>query len=102
MIAHDGLVYSISDDGIAMCVEAETGDVVYRKRIGGNFSSSPLLAGEHLYFTSEQWVTTVIKAGRDFELVAENDLGERTLASLAVIDDSILLRTANALYRIGD
>ena len=101
MIAHDGLVYSISDDGIALCVEAETGDVVYRKRIGGNFSSSPLLAGEHLYFTSEQGVTTVIKAGREFEQVAENDLGERTLASLAVIDDSILLRTAEALYRIG-
>ncbi len=102
MIAHEGLIYSISDDGIAMCVEAETGDVVYRKRIGGNFSSSPLLAGDHLYFTSEQGVTTVIKTGREFEQVAENDLGERTLASMAVIDDSILLRTAKALYRIGD
>ena len=102
MIAHMGLVYSISDDGIAMCVEAETGDVVYRKRIGGNFSSSPLLAGEYLYFTSEQGVTTVIKTGRDYEQVAENDLAERTLASLAVIEDSILLRTAKALYRIDD
>ena len=44
MVAHDGLVYSISDDGIATCVEAETGELVYRKRIGGNYSASPLLA----------------------------------------------------------
>lgn len=101
LIAQAGLVYSISDDGIAMCVEAETGEVIYRKRIGGNYSSSPLLAGEYLYFTSEQGVTTVIKSGRTYEQVAQNDLGERTLASLAVVDDSILLRTADALYRIG-
>ena len=102
MIAHEGLVYSISDDGIAMCVEAETGELVYRKRIGGKFSASPLLAGDYLYFTSEQGVTTVIKAGPEFEVVAENDLEERTLASLAVVDNSILLRTAEAIYRIGN
>ncbi len=102
MIAHEGLVYSISDDGIAMCVEAETGELVYRKRIGGKFSASPLLAGDYLYFTSEQGVTTVIKAGPEFEVVAENDLEERTLASLAVVDNSNLLRTAEAIYRIGN
>jgi len=102
MIAHDGLVYSISDDGIATCVEAETGDPVYRKRIGGNYSASPLLAGNHLYFTSEDGVTTVVRAGQDFEEVGSNALEERTLASLAVLGDSILLRTATALYRIQD
>ena len=101
MIAHDGLVYSVSDDGIALCVEGATGDVVYRQRLGGNFSSSPLLAGDKLYFTSEEGITTVIRAGREFEELASNDLGERTLSSLAVVDHSILLRTANALYRIG-
>ena len=102
MIAHDGLVYSISDDGIALCVEAATGEVIYRKRIGGNFSASPLLAGDHLYLTSEQGVTTVIRSGREYEQVAENDLQERTLASLAVWQESILLRTDKALYRIAD
>lgn len=102
MIAHQGLIYSISDDGIALCVEAETGEVVYRKRIGGNFSASPLVAGDHLYFTSEEGVTTVIRLGREFEQVAENDLQERTLASLAAWQNSILLRTDDALYRIAD
>ena len=101
VIAHDGLVYSISDGGIALCVDAETGDVVYQQRVGGNFSASPLMSGDHIYFTSEQGVTTVVRAGPVFVKVAENDIGERTLASLAVVDNSILLRTANALYRIG-
>jgi outer membrane protein assembly factor BamB len=101
MIADEGLVYSISDDGIALCVEAETGDVIYRKRIGGNFSASPLMASGRIYLTSEQGLTTVLRAGREFQQLAENDIGQRTLASLAVIDNSILLRTVDALYRIG-
>lgn len=102
MIAHQGLVYSISDDGIATCVEAETGDLVYRKRMGGNYSSSPLLADGKLYFTSEDGVTTVVRAGREYEELAANALEERTLASLGVIDGSILLRTDAALYRIQE
>jgi len=100
MVAHDGLIYSISDDGIAMCVDAESGEIVYRRRIGGGFSASPLLAGGYLYFTSEDGETTVVKTGRKFEEVAVNDLGERTLASPAVVGEAILLRTAEALYRI--
>ncbi len=71
-------------------------------RIGGNFSSSPLLAGGKLYFTSEDGVTTVVRAGEEFEELAVNALEERTLASLGVMDDSILLRTATALYRIQE
>ena len=102
MLAFDGLVYSISDDGIALCTDGNTGEVVYRKRIGGNFSASPLLAGDRIYYTSEEGVTTVIRTGRMFEEIAENDLDERTLASLAVLGDSLLLRTEKTLYRISD
>lgn len=102
MVAHDGLVYSISDDGIATCVEAETGELVYRNRIGGNYSASPVLADNKLYFTSENGVTTVVRAGEDFQEVAANVIEERTLASLGVLGDSILMRTGSALYRIQD
>ena len=101
MLASQGLLYSISDDGIALCVDAVTGEIRYRKRIGGGFSASPLLAGGNLYFTSEDGVTTVIRAGPEFDQVAENEIGERTLASLAVVDGDLLLRTDQALYRIG-
>jgi outer membrane protein assembly factor BamB len=100
MIAKDGLVYTISDNGIAQCIEAETGDVLYKERIGGNFSASPLLAGGLIYYTSEEGVTTVIRSGREFDKVAENDLGERTLASAGVAGQSLLMRTEDALYRI--
>ena len=83
-------------------MEAETGDLVYRKRMGGNYSSSPLMADGKLYFTSEDGVTTVVRAGREYEELAANALEERTLASLGVIDGSILLRTDTALYRIQE
>ncbi len=102
MIAADGLVYSISDNGVAQCVEAESGEVVYQKRVGGNYSASPLMAGGHIYYTSEEGLTTVIRTGREFLKVAENDIPERTLASLAVVDNSLLQRTEDALYRIGN
>lgn len=102
MIVHDGLVYCVSDDGIAICVDAESGEVVYRNRLGGNFSASPLLSGDRLYFTNEAGMTTVVRAGREFEVLSENDLGERTLASFAVVDSSLLIRTENALYRISE
>lgn len=101
MIAANGLVYSISDNGVAQCVEADSGDVVYQKRIGGNYSASPLMAGGHIYYTSEEGLTTVIRTGREFVKVSECDIPGRTLASLAVVDNSLLQRTEESLYRIG-
>ena len=100
LVADRGLIYSISDDGIATCIEAETGEVVYRERVGGKFSASPLLVGDLIYLTDESGVTTVIKTGREFTEVAENSIGERTLASLAVDDSALIMRTEDALYRI--
>jgi outer membrane protein assembly factor BamB len=102
MIAKDGLIHSISDNGIAMCVDAETGDVIYKKRIGGGFSASPLLIHDRIYFTDEAGMTTVIQAGREFKVLAENDLGERTLASAAVDGNALIMRTADAVYRIEE
>jgi outer membrane protein assembly factor BamB len=100
MIARDGLIHSVSDNGIAMCVDAETGDVIYKKRIGGSFSASPLLVKDRIYFTDEAGMTTVVQAGREFNVLAENDLGERTLASAAVDGNALIMRTADAVYRI--
>ncbi|MCC9640999.1 PQQ-like beta-propeller repeat protein [Rhodopirellula sp. JC740] len=102
MLAQDGLIYSISDDGIAMCVEAATGEMIYKKRVGGVFSASPILVNNRIYYTDEAGLTTVIATGRDYEVLAENDLGERTLASMAVDGNALLIRTANAIYRIEE
>ncbi|WP_164100628.1 PQQ-binding-like beta-propeller repeat protein [Candidatus Laterigemmans baculatus] len=101
MVADEELLYVLSDDGILTTLELESGEVVYRKRIGGAYSASPVLAAGRLYLVSEQGIATVIRSGRKFEPLAENDLGERTLASPAIVGNTIFLRTAKALYRIG-
>ncbi len=100
MNTRDGLVFIVSDDGIASCLEAATGEEVWKKRIGGNFSASPLLAGDLLYLLSEEGDTTILKADRNYEVVGKNRLGERTLASMAVIDNDLLIRSASGLWRI--
>lgn len=100
VLAHEGLVYLVSDDGIALCIDSKTGQTVWRNRLGGNYSASPILVGDQLYFCSEEGVTTVIRAGRQFEKIASNDLAEATLASPAAWDGALFIRTAVALYRI--
>ncbi|MEW4561056.1 PQQ-binding-like beta-propeller repeat protein [Bremerella sp. JC770] len=95
-------IYMVSDNGILTCLDGLTGDVVWRERIGGNFSASLLLGGGLLYLLDEAGKTTVVRPGDQFEAVAESDLGERALSSMGVDGNAILLRTENALYRIVD
>lgn len=96
----DDLVYMIGDTGIASCVEAKTGEVVWQKRIGGEYSASPVYADGKIWMFSEDGKTTVIKPSRTFELLAENQLDAGFLASPAVAGKSLYLRTRTHLYRI--
>lgn len=95
-------LYMVNDNGIASCLDARTGELHWQQRLGGGFSASPVAAGDRIYFTSEQGETTVIRAGRQFERLAVNRVDGRTLASLAVVDGVIYLRSDAALYRIGE
>ena len=97
----DDLLYCVSDAGIASAIEADNGKVVWSERLGGDFSSSIVYADGRLYFQNEAGVGFVVKPGRQFELLAKNDLAERTLASYAVDDGALFIRTAAHLYRIG-
>ena len=72
-LAND-LLFTIDDGGIASCLEARTGREVWRERIGGNYSASPLHADGRIYFFSEEGKTTVIAAERTFRKLAENTL----------------------------
>ncbi len=101
LATYNDLLFMVSDNGIASCLDAKTGDEVWKERIGGNFSASPLLAGDKLYLLSEEGDTTIVRAGRTFEKIAKNSLGERTLASMAVIDQDLLIRSKTGLWRIG-
>ncbi len=94
-------LYTISDKGIAQCFDAKTGKLIWKERVGGNFSASPLDANGKIYFQSEDGETTVIEAGKKYKELGRNDLKERTLASYAVAGDTLLIRTKKQLYRIG-
>ena len=100
MLLVDDLLFFVSDGGVASCVDADSGQRHWRKRLGGNHSASPVLAEGRIYFLSEEGLTTVVRASRDFEVVARNDMRQRALASLAVSDGSIFLRTLDQLVCI--
>ena len=103
-IADEQFVYLLNDKGILWCLDASSGDVVWGpERIASAiYSASPLLADGKLYATSEQGLTTVIKAGPRFEVLAENSLDEYTLASMATANGQIFLRTAEHLYCLDE
>ncbi|MGH9850690.1 MAG: PQQ-binding-like beta-propeller repeat protein, partial [Blastocatellia bacterium] len=96
-------LYTISDNGVAWCLDAKTGAEIYgRQRLKpGTYSSSPVLADGKIYITSEEGVTTVYKAGPQFEILAENSLNDYCLSSVAISDGQLFIRTAQNLYCIG-
>jgi outer membrane protein assembly factor BamB len=95
-------LYAVDDNGVATCWEAQTGNVCWNERIGGNYSASPLAAERRLYFFSEEGKITVIAAGREFKKLAENHLEGGFMASPAVCGRALFLRTRTHLYRIEE
>ena len=97
------LLYIVNDRGIMYCYDAQTGAEVYGgQRIKpGSYSASPVIADGRLYVTSEEGVTTVVKAGPQFEVLAENNLNDYTLSSPVIVKGQIFLRTDGALWAIG-
>ena len=95
--------YSINDRGIAYCLNARTGATVYgpERLRPATYSASPVLADGKIYITDEDGVTTVLRAGPKFERLAENNLGEYTLSSIAVAAGQLFIRTDEFLYAIG-
>ena len=93
-------LYLVDDKGIATCLDAVTGEQHWQERLGGNFSASPTFADGRIYLLDEEGTTTVIAPGKKFESLAVNKLEGRTLATPAMVDDSIFLRTDTQLYRI--
>ena len=93
-------VFIVSDDGIATLLNATTGEQVWQKRIGGNYSASPLFADGKIYIQNEQGDGIVLKPGNEYEELAKNELEPRSFASYAVADGALFIRTEKQLYRI--
>jgi outer membrane protein assembly factor BamB len=96
-------VYVINDRGIMFCLEARTGKEIYgRQRLRpGTYSASPVLADGRLYITNEDGVTSVVKAGPEFQVLSENEFDDYTLSSPAVSGGRIYFRTTKYLWAIG-
>ena len=101
LIHYQGLVYMATDVGAVTVVDAKDGSRVWQQRIDGVFSASPVAADGKIYFVSENGETIVLRAGRTPEVLARNALGERQIASPAVSDGQIFIRTDDHLYAIG-
>ena len=100
-IYNDGLVFQINDLGVVSCIDATDGTEVWKGRATGNYRGSPILAGEHLYFFSEEGLGTILKAGRQFEEVASNAVPALgTTACPAVSNGALFVRSKTHLYKI--
>jgi hypothetical protein len=100
-LCHDGLLYMVNDNGLLFCFRAPTGEELWRKQLEGAFSASPVLAGGNIYLPNETGVTYVFQHGREFRLVATNDLGDGGFASPVICGSRIYLRTRHWLYCLG-
>lgn len=94
-------LFTIKETGFAMCLNAETGQVIWRQRLNGRFSASPILAEGRLYLLGEDGVCTIIEAGPEYKEIAKNTLGDvKCQASMVVSQGRLFIRTENALYCI--
>jgi outer membrane protein assembly factor BamB len=93
-------LYFVSDKGLATCVDAVSGKQYWQEKNSGKFSASPVFADGRIYMTSEKGKTYVIKAGTKFEILAENDLQDKILASPALSGSVLFMRSESHLYRI--
>jgi outer membrane protein assembly factor BamB len=105
-LVYDGLLYLVNDmQSILTVYEATTGQLAYQGRLGvarrEGFSASPVAVNGEVFFTNDDGETFVVKAGREFNLLRTNTLGERTLASPALVDGVWYWRTAVSLIAIG-
>jgi outer membrane protein assembly factor BamB len=102
-ILYDGILYACTDNGILSAYEPKTGARIYQQRVGQatGFSASPIAADGRLYLASEDGDVLVVKAGRTFELLATNRLGEALMATPAVAGNMLIVRTQTGLIGIG-
>ncbi len=97
----DGLVYLLHKDGKLQCLDLPTGKEIYFERTTSvQHRVSPLYADGHIYFCDKNGVCTVVKAGRDFQIVSSNDLGEPITASPIIAGGTLYIRSYDAVYAI--
>ena len=97
----DGLLYMINTGGQAKCLDPKTGEEIWSERVGRQTSSSPIYAGGKIYTFDEEGLCTIFTPGRSFNKIAENQLPDGIMASPAVVDGALFVRTKEYLYKIS-
>jgi outer membrane protein assembly factor BamB len=94
------LIFMVNDTGVVTCIDVKTGGSVWRSRLEGTYSASPIAAGGRIYAFNEDDKTTVFEAGREFKVLAENFLEDGFMASPAIDGRALILRTRTHVYRV--
>jgi outer membrane protein assembly factor BamB len=95
------LLFLWADEGIVTCADAQTGEVHWRKRVGGTFYASPVAAAGHLYNISAAGSVVVLAAEKQYRLVSRIELGEGSHSTAAIANGAIYLRTCTKLFAVG-
>jgi len=95
-------LFTVDDKGVGTCYAAANGDVKWQERVGTDTSASLLVHAGKIYVLDEEGTCTVLAAEPDFKVLATNPLGQRALASMAVVENDLLIRTEKGLFRIGE
>jgi outer membrane protein assembly factor BamB len=101
---YQGRIYTIKDGGMASCFDAKTGKILYlQERLGaaGSYYASPVAANGRIYAASLNGVMVVFEAGDTLNVIARNNLEDRTMATPAIVSDKLYVRTAGHLYAFG-
>src|SRR5882724_11152389 len=101
LLAKDGRLYILCDNGLLRCVRAGTGEPIWQERLPARFYASPVWAENRLYLTSKAGEVFVVAAGDKYQLLAQNTLGEPSFATPAVANGSLFFRTESSLLAIG-
>ena len=103
-LVHDGILYVLGNNGVFDAYDVATGAEVYRQRldpVGSGFSASPVTADGKIYLSSEDGEILVVSAGRSFTHIATNSMGDLLMATPALSEGAMYVRTASTLFAIG-
>ena len=100
LVHYEGLIYTASELGIVSCFDAATGERQWQQRVGGVFTASPIAGAGRVYLVSETGETVVLRAGRQFQVLARNQLDAHFVASPIAADGSLILRADDELIVI--
>jgi outer membrane protein assembly factor BamB len=99
-LIYQGLLFLVTDNGVMVCYDAESGEEIWKKRLEGEYYASPIAGDGKIYATNSEGTVTVVAAARKFKRIAVNELGTHAFATPAIVDGGLLVRSGQTLHFI--